>query len=170
MQRAIGEQTKAKPLVLAFTKADLIRRSSQWALAVEPFAQVRRAMEVSANIKPTTVTIACGPQPKAVQVPVLWCLSHVLASEVSELRDDLAYYQKLAKEAGSKAWWGNSIYAVYKEKESERSKQLRYSKQAEGRLAELAPLEWPANQLAQALTKAQRKYGLPRAFRKAARP
>jgi GTPase SAR1 family protein len=169
MHRAIGESGGDKPIVLAFTKADLIRTTAEWAVAVEPFEQVRQAMDRSSSVKATTVTVACGSKPKAVQVPVLWCLSHSLANQVKKLRDDVARYRRWADEAAKKDTIFNRIGSWAREEESEHQKQLRYLARAEEKLAEIVPLERRARELAKALTKAQRKDAPTRAFRKAGR-
>jgi GTPase SAR1 family protein len=169
MHRAIEEHANAKPLVLAFTKADMVRKPSDWAIAVEPFEAVRRAMNASRNVKATTVTVSCGHKPKAVQVPVLWCLSYGLANEANALRDRVAYYQRRADEHARNDTISNRIGSWWRNEESEHKKQLRNLARAEEKLAELAPLEYRARELAGALTKAQRKDGPPRAFRRAGR-
>ncbi len=169
MHRAIGESGGAKPLVLAFTKADLISTTAEWATAVEPFEQVRRAMDRSSNVKATTVTVACGRNPRAVQVPVLWCLSYGLTNQVKGLRDDVARYRGWADEAAGKDTLFNRIGSWARDEESEHQKQLRYLATAERKLAEAVPLERRAHDLAKALKKAQRKDAPPWAFRKAGR-
>lgn len=169
MHRAIEERANAKPLVLAFTKADLIRKASDWAIAVKPFESVRRAMGTSRNVNATTVTVSCGHNVKAVQVPVLWCLSYGLANEANALRDRVAYYQKRADEHARNDTIFNRVGSWWKGEESEHQKQLRYLERAQEKLVELAPLEHRARELAAALTRAQRKDGPPRAFRRAGR-
>lgn len=169
MHRAIEERANAKPLVLAFTKADLIRKASDWAVAVKPFEAVRRAMDTSRNVKATTVTVSCGHKAKAVQVPVLWCLSYGLANQANALRDRVAYYQRRADEHAKNDTIFNRVGSWWKNEESEHQKQLRNLERAQEKLAELAPLEQRARQLAAALTTAQRKDGPPRAFRRAGR-
>jgi len=169
MHRAIEERADAKPLVLAFTKADLVRKTSDWTSAVEPFEGVRRAMDTSRNVKATTVTVSCGRKVKAVQVPVLWCLSYGLANEAKALRNRVAYYQRRADEHGENDTLFNRVGSWWRNEESEHHKQLQYLARAEEKLAELAPLEDRAKELAAALTKAQRKDGPPRAFRRAGR-
>src|SRR5215472_3694618 len=167
LQRAIADQHKATPVVLAYTKADLLRKSEEWSVAVEPFEQVSRALETSSNVKGTIVTVACGQRPKAVHVPVLWCLSHGVVNKIAALREDVAYWQREADSAGKKASISNSFKSWLDSVESERKKQLRYLKEAKERLAQLEPLLRPAEKLKGTLAKAQRKDGPPRAFRKA---
>jgi hypothetical protein len=168
MQRAIADG-HAKPLVLAFTKADLIRTTEQWAVAIEPFEQVMRAMDTSTRVKGTAVTIACGAQPKAVQVPVLWCLSNGLTNRVQALRADVAYHQKQANYHASRDTLGNRVKSWWNNEDSEHKKQLSNLASAQRKLTELEPLARPADRLARALRKAQRKDGPPRIFRKAGR-
>jgi GTPase SAR1 family protein len=169
MHRAISDSGSGKPLVLAFTKADLVRSTAEWAVALEPFEQVIQAMDQSRDIKATTVTVACGDRPKAVQMPVLWCLSYGLANQAKKLRDDVARYRKRAEEHAKNDTIGNRFGSWLRDEESEHKKQLRYLAWAEENLAELAPLEQRAHQLAKALRKAQRKDAPPRIVRKASR-
>jgi hypothetical protein len=168
MHRAITAG-KAKPLVLAFTKADLIRRTDQWGVAIEPFEQVMRAMETSKAVRGTTVTIACGNRPKAVEVPVLWCLSNGLANQVQALRDDIAHHQRQAAYHASRDTLGNRVSSWWNNEESEHKMQLSNLASAQRKLAELEPLGWRAQRLAKALSKAQRKNAPPRIIRKAGR-
>jgi hypothetical protein len=169
MHRAIEERSNAKPLVLAFTKADLIRKVDDWATAVEPFEKVMRAMERSPNVKATTVTVACKRKPKAVQVPVLWCVSYALANQAKALRDKVAYHQRQADVHARNDTLTNRFVSWWNNDESEHKKQLRNLENAQDKLAQLLPLEERVRKLTSVLSKAQRKDGPPRAFRRAGR-
>jgi GTPase SAR1 family protein len=169
MQQAISAQRSAIPIVLAYTKADLIRKSEQWRVAIEPFEQVSRALETSANVKGAIVTVSCGKRLKAVHVPVLWCLSQGVANTIRALQDDVNYYTRQADSHGERGSIGNSIKSMWNGVDSEWKKQRLYLKEAEDKLAEIQPLLLPADRLRGTLEKAQRKDGPPRAYRRAAR-
>jgi Double-GTPase 2 len=169
MHRAIEERSNAKPLVLAFTKADLIRKTADWAIVLEPFEKVMRAMDTSSNVKGTAVTVACTAKPKAVQVPVLWCLSYALANRAKALHDDVTYYQGRADHHARNDTLTNRIVSWWNSDESEHQKQLRNLARAQEKLAEVLPLERRVTKMITVLAKAQRKEGPPRAFRRAGR-
>jgi hypothetical protein len=126
-------------------------------------------MSASRNVKATTVTVSCGRKVKAVQVPVLWSLSHGLANQTQALRDQVKDYQRRADEHGRNDTFFNRVGSFLKNEDSERRKQIQNLARATEKLAELRPLESRATDLAAALARAQRKYGLPRALRKADR-
>lgn len=167
MQRAIGEQRAAIPVVLAYTKADLLKSSEEWSKVIEPFTQVSTALETSSNVRGAIVTVSCGRRPKAVHVPVLWCLSHGVANMIKALQNETAYYHNQAFTASKSGSIANSFRSWRGGDESEWKKAARYRKDAQEKYKELKPLMAPARELAKTLSKAQRADGPPRAFRQA---
>jgi hypothetical protein len=167
MQQAISAQRSGIPIVLAYTKADLVKKSEDWREALEPFEQVSQALETSPNVKGTIVTVSCGKRLKAVNVPVLWCLSYGVANTIQGLQNQVDYYKRQAEDYGKRGSIGNSWRSMWDGVDSEWKKQRRSLKEAEDKLAEIQPLLLPAQQLKATLQKAQRKEGPPRAFRKA---
>jgi len=167
MQQAIADGRTAVPLVLAYTKADKVKSADEWSLAVEPFEQVSHALETSGSVKGAIVTISCGRRPKAVHIPVLWCLSNGLANEIQALQNKADSYQQWAKEAGKNGSIGNSWKSWRDGTESEWQKKKRYLKEAQDRLNEMRPLLRPAQQLASTVERDLRKERPPRAYRNA---
>lgn len=161
VQRAIEREDGAIPLVLGYTKADLLTDDSQWKPVLEPFAALSDAMDRSGNVVPTTVAVACGPRPRAVHVPVLWCLSHHVSERADRLEASVEWHKRTAKEAEKNATLWNSITSAWNGVESENKRRIRHLKEAESRLAELKPIRRPARRLARALEKAQRKDAPP---------
>jgi hypothetical protein len=167
MQRAIGERRASTPIVLAYTKADLIKSSEDWSKAIQPFSQVSAALVGSSNVKGAIVTVSCGRRPKAVHVPVLWCLTHGVANMIKELQDEADDFQRQAAAARKNGSIANSFTSWRDGVESERKKAARFQGESQAKLRELKPLQTPARELAKTLSKAQHKDGPPRAFRKA---
>ncbi|HEU5352910.1 MAG TPA: hypothetical protein VFU65_00525 [Actinocrinis sp.] len=147
-QRAIGERGRPIPVVIAYTKADLVGARSDWDLAVKPFAALQSAMDQSPNVQGVTVRISCGRKSKNVHIPVLWCLSHHIIARVDELQSDYEYHKRLqaAAQAGATTW--NSLKSWWNNETSEAQRARERGAQAARVYQQMLPLREPARDLA----------------------
>ena len=153
--RALDERPGPVPVVIAYTKADLVHGTEAWTRATTPLTALEEAVSGSGRVHGTTVAVSCGARPQGVHVPVLWCLSHHLTDRVAELQRAADRSLQLSKEAESRAGLWNSITSTVQGVESEYRKQLRYGQEAQAKLKELKPLEAPARRLVAALDRAR---------------
>ncbi|MFJ4846347.1 MULTISPECIES: hypothetical protein [unclassified Streptomyces] len=161
LQQAISERTRDTPVVIAYTKADLISGSAAWARATAPMAALQAAMATSPRVAGATVAVSCGANPRGVHVPVLWCMSQHVSGRVAELRSAVDTSRRLSAAAGTRATLWNSLISTLDGVESEYRRQLRHAQEAQRRLAELEPLEQPARELIKALKDAQESTAPP---------
>ncbi|MFF4835973.1 hypothetical protein [Streptomyces sp. NPDC001315] len=155
LQQAIGERSRNTPVVIAYTKADLVSGPAAWARATAPMEALQTAITDSPRVAGATVAVSCGATPQGVHVPVLWCLSQHVSGRVAELRSAADTSRRLSETAQARASLWNSLISTLDGVESEYRKQLRHEQEARRHLAELQPLEEPARRLIRALERAQ---------------
>ncbi|MET9059597.1 TRAFAC clade GTPase domain-containing protein [Streptomyces antibioticus] len=155
LQRAMEGRTSRIPVVLAYTKADLLPPGDAWARATAPLDPLQRSLDGAAMVRAATVALSCGPRPAGVQVPVLWCLAQHLSIRVEDLEHELAVSRRLAEEAKNKSGLWNSFVSTLDGVESEYRKWQRHEQEAKAEAKELAPLKRPAKRLLAALEKAR---------------
>ncbi|GAA2853033.1 hypothetical protein Acy02nite_51040 [Actinoplanes cyaneus] len=71
--QALENRTGTTPIVIALTKCDLIDESRIDRM-LEPFGSFIQAIRQQQYVIGTLVPMACGPEPRNVDVPVLFCL------------------------------------------------------------------------------------------------
>ncbi|MFF3942096.1 TRAFAC clade GTPase domain-containing protein [Streptomyces phaeofaciens] len=161
LQRAMEGRTSRIPVVLAYTKADLLTSTDAWARATAPLDLLQQSLDGASMVRAATVALSCGPQPAGVQVPVLWCLAQHLSIRVEDLEHELAVSRRLAEEAKNKAGLWNSLVSTLDGVESEYRKWQRHEQAAKEEAAQLAPLKRPAKRLLAALDKAREQTAPP---------
>lgn len=162
VQQAVARRCGPTPLVLCFTKADLISGPGQWHSAFQSYWSLIRAAEISkARVRFTAVAISCGSRSRGEQMPVLWCLGHHISAEVDRLSACIAATKAEAEAAARKAGILNSLQAWWNDEESEWRKNQRLLKEAEAQLETLLPLKAPAKALTKRLGREQRRHAPP---------
>jgi Double-GTPase 2 len=157
LQQALEGRTGRVPVVIAYTKSDLLTGSDEWARASAPLANLRQALAASPTVLDTVVAVSCGRRPTGVNVPVLWCLAQHYAIRVSDLERELAISRRMANEARQRSNLWNSWRSTWYNEESEYRKSLRYQRWANEEAVELQPLRQPTANLLAALDKARAK-------------
>ncbi|MFF3320728.1 hypothetical protein [Streptomyces sp. NPDC002889] len=161
LQRAVDERPGKVPVVVAYTKADLVAGDQEWARATAPLADLQQALATSHRVLDTTVAVSCGADPAGVHVPVLWCLAQHLSARVTDLERELAASRSLMAGAKERSGVWNSLTSTIKGEESEWQKYLRYEQGAKEEAKELKPLRAPARRLLVALERAQADHAPP---------
>ncbi|MFD5084718.1 hypothetical protein ACFVYP_32665 [Kitasatospora sp. NPDC058201] len=156
LQRAVQPQSAPLPIVLAFTKADLVTDPAAWALAREATAPLADLIAGEERILDLSVAVSCGSRPAGVLVPVLWCLSGLLTHRVQAVESELADSRRLIKETRTDAHAVNSMVSWLKGVESATAKLKRYEECARIEKEELGRLRRPAQRLARVLARVQR--------------
>ena len=82
---SLQDREKLTPVVLAFTKFDLVQAPGEPMPLVETFLPLMTAVAESTIVHGTLVPVACGPEPANVVVPVLWCLHIGIRARAAEL-------------------------------------------------------------------------------------
>ncbi|MFE6905677.1 TRAFAC clade GTPase domain-containing protein [Streptomyces erythrochromogenes] len=151
VQRALearGDQLT--PLVLAFTKSDLLDLDRPGLLdrLVEPFDGLIAGVARTQHLRGAVAMVACGPDPVNVAVPVLWSLHYGivgrgLALEAS-IEESLASARRAA--ANDTAW--DRISSWWKEESSWAEISARHERAAQAEYERLEPLFEPAERLA----------------------
>lgn len=149
LQGAIASRTTPVPLIVAYTKADLVSEDPRvWERIRTPLAAVMDAAHASDGVLATDVAVACGPSARNVEVPLLWCLGNSLINRVVALESELARSRSDAKRYAAKAGLGDSISSWWNSVPSYAKMAETARKNAERELSELRPLRRPATQLA----------------------
>jgi signal recognition particle receptor subunit beta len=157
LQRTIANRTRAVPLVIAYTKADLVSDDpAVWQALRRPLDPIVEAAASTPIVVPTVVRVSCGARPQGVQVPLLWCLSHGVLAEVTRRENAVTACRDVAALARAKASIGNEISSLFKGTESYSTQAANAEKQAKQQLADLAPLLRPAERLAATLARSHR--------------
>ncbi|MFE6871508.1 hypothetical protein ACFVFS_33775 [Kitasatospora sp. NPDC057692] len=155
LHRAVTEQPTPLPIVLAYTKADLVTDPADWARARKAMAPLEELVAGGGRVRGTTVAVSCGPGPRGVAVPVLWCLSTLLGHRAEELQRRLDGAASMVKSSRKEANGVDSLVSWFKGVESA-AQRLRFW---EGRVRELkeeaAGLRRPARKLARLLEREQ---------------
>jgi GTPase SAR1 family protein len=102
VRRALDTRRGAStPLVIAVTKCDLVDYGddrTRKALRL-PFLPIIEAAAKTGNVHGAIVPLICGPRPRNVTAPVLFCLSHAISARVLQLRDEIGYHESAARQA-----------------------------------------------------------------------
>ena len=154
LQRSVGEATRQIPLVIVYTKADLIPADPEvWTKIKEPLAAIATAANSGERIIATDIEVSCGKAPRNVEVPLLWCLGNVLADKVISLEKDLAQSRADAKRYQADSGIGDSISSWWNSVPSYAKMAEDARKDAKKERAELAPLKGPVKSLTKALVR-----------------
>ncbi|MFJ8431102.1 hypothetical protein ACIQ9P_07350 [Kitasatospora sp. NPDC094019] len=156
LHRAVDEQPTPLPVVLVYTKADLVTDPADWARARAAAAPLEELLASDGRVRGTAVAVSCGTRTRGVAVPVLWCLSTLLTHRAEEVASSLGTTKELIKDLRKEANGIDSLVSWFKGVESA-AKRLKYWEEV-GReeKAELARLGRPARRLARLLASEQR--------------
>jgi len=149
LQHALAEKRRPIPLVLAYTKTDLLGRKDSWDKVTRPLAALHDTVAGMPDGRGIVVRITCGRWNKNVHLPVLWCLSHLVVDQIEDLRAAHEREKREARSARSKASWRDSWESMKKNEPSWRSIARRHDRSAAEALEQIAPLEAPARELQQ---------------------
>ncbi|MFB6892778.1 hypothetical protein ACFCX4_26095 [Kitasatospora sp. NPDC056327] len=156
LHRAVGDGSAPLPIVLAHTKADLLTDAAAWARARAATAPLEELLGSGGRVRGTTVALSCGPSPRGIAVPVLWCLSTLLSHRADHVAEQLAMSKGMVKDLRKEANGVDSLVSWFKGVESA-AKRLKYWEElAREEKAELAGLARPARRLAGLLAREQR--------------
>jgi GTPase SAR1 family protein len=147
LQRALAEKSRPIPLVLAYTKTDLLGRKDSWDNVTRPLTALHGAVAGMQDGRGIVVRITCGRWNKNVHLPVLWCLSHLVVDRIEDLRHEHEREQREAKYARSKATWKDSWDSWKNNQTSWRTLARRHDRSAAEAYEQIAPLEEPAREL-----------------------
>ncbi|MEV6976040.1 hypothetical protein [Kitasatospora sp. NPDC093806] len=161
LHRAVGRQDTPLPIVLAYTKSDLVPDRAAWGRARAAAAPLEELIGSGGRIRGTTVALSCGPSPKGVAVPVLWCLATLFGHQVREMEEELAATKAAIKDLRQDAHAVDSLVSWFKGVESATKRLERMEGVARTEEAELAPLRRPARRLARLLASEQRRTAPP---------
>ena len=153
--QAISERATRVPLVIAYTKADLVGRR-EWAAVQAPLQALEVAARNSAVVDGTSVRVCCGRRPRSVHVPVLWSLAFGLSARIARLEEEVGHSRRSARSAGSKASLRDSFDSWLNGTKSYRRISADYDRTAEQTLAEIEPLREPGRRLEAVLRRAHR--------------
>ncbi|MFE6748668.1 hypothetical protein ACFVGM_22655 [Kitasatospora purpeofusca] len=156
LHRAVDEQPTPLPVVLVYTKADLVTDPADWSRARAAAAPLEELLVSGGRVRGTAVAVSCGTTTRGVAVPVLWCLSVLLTHRTDEVARSLASTKELIKDLRKQANGIDSMVSWFKGVESA-AKRLKYWEEV-GReeKAELALLGRPSRRLAGLLNAEQR--------------
>jgi Double-GTPase 1 len=148
---ALTERQSVTPLVIALTKIDLVPPDSDtgrfW-LAFEPLIDAVRASPI---VYGSLMPVSCGPQPRNVIHPVLWCLYHGIVSHAAQLDLEVQQAMNKARLHETRDTFGNRVWSRMAGRESERTKGVLLRLEAYRRYRFLEPLVEPASKLEQML-------------------
>ena len=149
LQRVFDDRARAKPIVVAYTKADLVQQDdpAEWSRIRLPLASIVTAANASGQVLATEVGVSCGVGPRNVEVPLLWCLGNGVRKVVADLEAEEAAFRKKAKKARAKASFPNEISSWITGSKSHSKKAEEARRRAKKRWAELRPLREPAEHL-----------------------
>lgn len=154
LQRSLETGPRDTPLVIAYTKADLVSAApAQWDRIREPLAPITAALNSSGHVLATEVGVACGRSPMNVEVPLLWCLGNALVARVARLEEDLATSRRNAKEYNRRSSLGDDLSSWWNGTTSYTKMATQAREDAKRELAALRPLRRPARQLASTLVR-----------------
>ncbi|MFF2350526.1 hypothetical protein ACFVVL_12155 [Kitasatospora sp. NPDC058115] len=156
LHRAVGDQSTPLPIVLAYTKSDLLTDPAGWARARAATAPLEELLAGGGRVRGTTVALSCGRSPRGVAVPVLWCLSTLLDHRARQAQDSLETAKDFVKDLRKEANGIDSLVSWFKGVESA-AKRLKYwEEQLRESKEEVAALRRPAQRLARLLEREQR--------------
>ncbi len=102
VRRAIDSRGGAPtPLVIAITKCDLVDYGddrTRKALRL-PFLPIIEAAAKTESVHGAIVPLICGPRPRNVTAPVLFCLAHAVSARADQLRREIDYHESAARQA-----------------------------------------------------------------------
>ncbi|MER6362169.1 hypothetical protein [Kitasatospora sp. NPDC001527] len=156
LHRAVDGQGPPLPIVLAYTKADLVTDPADWARARAAMAPLEELVADGGRVRGTAVALSCGPSPRGVAVPVLWCLSTLLTHRAQEAQGRLATAEGFVKDLRKEANGIDSLVSWFKGVESAAKRLTYWEEELRERTEELAGLRRPARRLARLLEREQR--------------
>ncbi|MER7706792.1 hypothetical protein ABTX81_28330 [Kitasatospora sp. NPDC097605] len=157
LHRAVGDdQSTPLPIVLAYTKSDLVTDPADWARARAATAPLEELLGSGGRVRGAVVAVSCGRSPRAVAVPVLWCLSTLLGHRARQAEERLAEAKEFVKDLRKEANGIDSLVSWFKGVESA-AKRLRFwEEELRESKEEVAGLRRPAQRLARLLEREQR--------------
>jgi hypothetical protein len=114
VSRAVAQRDRATPLVIAWTKWDLLPTPVDDERLRHPLSSLIQAAAASSHVVGTATSIACGPDPLNIERPVLWCLGHGVESHRARLEDEYQRLMSSAAEAAGRDTLGDRISSFFK--------------------------------------------------------
>ncbi|CAN3985206.1 TRAFAC clade GTPase domain-containing protein [Kitasatospora purpeofusca] len=156
LHRAVDEQPTPLPVVLVYTKADLVTDPADWARVRAAAAPLEELLVSGGRVRGTAVAVSCGTSTRGVAVPVLWCLSTLLTHRAEEVARSLGTTKALIKNLRKEANGIDSMVSWFKGVESAAKRLKHWEGVGREEKAELARLGRPARRLARLLDSEQR--------------
>ncbi|MFE7563903.1 hypothetical protein [Kitasatospora sp. NPDC057500] len=156
LHRAVGDGSTPLPIVLAYTKADLVTDPADWARARAATAPLEELVGSGGRVRGTTVAVSCGRSPRGVAVPVLWCLSTLLAHEAQRAEERMETAKGFVKDLRKEANGIDSMVSWFKGVESAAKRLKFWAEELRESKEEVAGLRRPAQRLARLLEREQR--------------
>jgi hypothetical protein len=147
VSRALAERDRITPLVIAWTKWDLLPESVDADRLWQPFESLVRAAATAENVAGTAIPLVCGPQPENVAIPVVWCLALGVVSYAKRLEDEYQRSLSLASEAAGKDTLRDRLVSPFKNEPTWRQIALRRLERAQAERAAWEALIKPGNRL-----------------------
>jgi hypothetical protein len=154
IQRALDARGESvTPLVIAFTKADLVDIDNDEVIAriAEPFVPLIEAVAQTEHIMGTAIPVACGPGPVNVEVPVLWCLRFGIIGRAMQLQKSIEEKIAAAEYAAQRDTLTDRFFSWLNDEPSWNSIGQGHLRDAQAEYELFEPLVEPANQLGEVL-------------------
>ena len=154
VQRALEARAEElTPLVLTFTKSDLVDLSKEGLLdrLIEPFQGLIDGVAQTQHLRGAVVPVACGPEPVNVAVPVLWSLHYGIVGRGLALSGSIEKALASARDAAARDTPWDRLSSWWKEESSWAEISARYQQEAQAEYERLEPLFAPAERLAELL-------------------
>ncbi|MGW7379022.1 hypothetical protein [Streptomyces sp. NPDC054794] len=112
LRQALTERGRQlTPLVLAFTKCDLVPRAHVPGIArttllddlTAPFTELVEAVAATEHLRGAVALVSCGREPVNITIPVLWSLHHAIAGRGLALQTVIAPARRLTPATGPTA-------------------------------------------------------------------
>ncbi|GAA1413882.1 hypothetical protein GCM10009639_67460 [Kitasatospora putterlickiae] len=156
LHRAVGDGSTPLPIVLAYTKSDLLAGPADWARARAAAAPLEELLAGGGRVRGATVAVSCGRSPRGVAVPVLWCLSTLLDHRARQAENRLETANGFVKDLRREANGIDSLVSWFKGVESAAKRLAYWEGEVRERKEEVAGLSRPARRLAKLLEREQR--------------
>ncbi|MBT0773266.1 GTPase domain-containing protein [Kineosporia sp. J2-2] len=116
-QRAVESRHDVIPVVIVYTKADLVTTDEQWRAAGAPLAALEKAVLESPNIAGMVTRVSCRTG-QNVTTPVLWLVSCGLARHVEQLENNARSSTRAAEAARERITLSDSVGSFFRNERS----------------------------------------------------
>jgi hypothetical protein len=145
---ALEKRKAITPLVLALTKADLLPAGADLTQPLTTaFGSLVSAVMAARHVAGTALTVACGPEPHSVEIPVLWCLHYGILARANAHASKVEAAAQAADMADRYDTVGDRLVSWWRGEPSWRDIGVRNRLAAQEEARKLQPLVAPARGL-----------------------